>query len=164
MSRLQRWRRSMLHSAVRSRVGGRPRTAAGSGLRRRSKWSEPSLVPSRLLRAGGSRCLPQPRQSPRPPYPTIDVRIPDWDPVGLEEGGNWIGARIENGWFVGYRFCADGNHVSVWCKYWNGSTEIRSRSSRRGLVRGRPSRGDKPERGGSQVDGRAEACLRATAR
>lgn len=49
--------------------------------------------------------------------PTIDVRTPEWDPVGLEEGVKWIGTRIENGWF-GYRFCANGNHVSVWCKHW----------------------------------------------
>lgn len=51
--------------------------------------------------------------------PTIAVRIPDWDPVDLDEGAAWFGSRIDNGWYVGYRVCTpQDRHVDIWMKYW----------------------------------------------
>lgn len=51
-------------------------------------------------------------------HPTITVRIPEWDPVDLAEGAFWFGARIDGGWYVDFRACAQGTHVEIWMKYW----------------------------------------------
>lgn len=50
--------------------------------------------------------------------PTIAIRIPDLDPVGLDEGALWFGERIDEGWYVDYRACAQDLHVDIWMKYW----------------------------------------------
>ncbi|MBW3547017.1 MAG: hypothetical protein KY452_02630 [Actinobacteria bacterium] len=50
--------------------------------------------------------------------PTIAVRIPEWEPVDLDAGSLWFGARIDEGWYVGYRACAQNGHVDLWMKYW----------------------------------------------
>jgi hypothetical protein len=50
--------------------------------------------------------------------PTISVRIPDGQPVSLEEGVVWLAARIDRGWHVGYRFCARDTQVEIWMKCW----------------------------------------------
>jgi len=51
--------------------------------------------------------------------PHIEVRIPDWPAVGLDEGAAWYGSRVDNGWYVRYRVCVkDVVDVSIWMKYW----------------------------------------------
>lgn len=50
--------------------------------------------------------------------PKINVRIPDREPVSLDEGAKWFGSRIENGWYVGYRVAAAQTTVTIWMKYW----------------------------------------------
>lgn len=50
--------------------------------------------------------------------PAVSVRIPGWEPVTLDEGAQWMGHRIENGWYVGYRVCASRTDVTIWMKYW----------------------------------------------
>ena len=50
--------------------------------------------------------------------PTVAVRIPEWDPVDVVEGAFWFGSRIDEGWYVDYRACAQDRHVVIWMKYW----------------------------------------------
>ena len=44
--------------------------------------------------------------------------FPQWDPVDLDAGSFCFGARSDEGWYVGYRPCAQNGHVDLWMKYW----------------------------------------------
>lgn len=44
--------------------------------------------------------------------PAVAVRIPDWDPWTSPKERSGFGARIDEGWYVGFRACAGGEHVT----------------------------------------------------
>jgi len=48
----------------------------------------------------------------------VVVRIPRWEPVGLEEGLNWARSSIYEAFYVAYRVQWSGASATVWMKIW----------------------------------------------
>jgi hypothetical protein len=51
------------------------------------------------------------------PAPVI-VRIPKWQPVGLEEGLRWVQSMIYEGFYIAYKISRSDSFVTVWIKRW----------------------------------------------
>jgi hypothetical protein len=48
----------------------------------------------------------------------VVVRIPDWDPVGLDEGLQWMRCVLAEGFRVESRVTWAGDKATVWMKAW----------------------------------------------
>jgi hypothetical protein len=48
----------------------------------------------------------------------VVVRIPDWEPVGIEMGLQWMRSSIYEGFQVAFRVERSGATAKVWMKKW----------------------------------------------
>ncbi|MGE0742110.1 MAG: hypothetical protein AB7O98_12270 [Hyphomonadaceae bacterium] len=48
----------------------------------------------------------------------VQVRIPDWQPVGLDEGLHWMRETLSEGFYVASRVTWKEREATVWMKLW----------------------------------------------